>query len=41
MGNAGYKIKGGGATIDASKEEVDVRDKKLTSIAFKNLNNAR
>ena len=41
MGKAGYTIKGGGATIDASKEEVNVSDKKLTSIAFKNLDNAR
>ena len=41
MGNAGYKIKGGEATLDASKEEVEPRDKNLTSIAFKNLDNAR
>ena len=42
MGNAGYKVKGGGATIDASwEEEVNVSDKHLTSIAFKNLDNAR
>ena len=45
MGNAccsaGYTIKDGGATIDASKEEVAVSFKKVTSIAFKNLDNAR
>ena len=45
MGNvccsAGYTIKDGGTTIDASKEEVAVSFKKVTSIAFKNLDNAR
>ena len=41
MGNAGYTIKDGEATIDASWEEVNVSGKNLTSIAFKNLDNAR
>ena len=40
MGNACSTCTGE-ATIDASKEEVNVSDKNLTSIAFKNLDNAR
>ena len=45
MGNAccsaGYTIKGGEATIDASKETVNVIGKNVTSVAFRNLDNAR
>ena len=45
MGNAccsaGYTIKDREATIDASREEVGLGYKNVTSIAFKNLDNAR
>ena len=45
MGNAccsaGYTIKGGEATIDASKETVNVIGKNVTSVAFRNLDNAQ
>ena len=37
----GVEIKYGEATIDASNEKVDVSGKKVTSISFKNLDNAR